>query len=371
MATLQNIIQRAEALKEETALNSISPDRAGGIMYDTLIYINQMQLQESNPLLISKIYASVAAMEADSAPVSDLTGKPLVAGQVVCIVTGDPDDPDEGVIYRYDGTTEGTSSWTAVGRIGSDPYLEGYLFMGIATPSTDPDIPAQKVFYIATTPGTYTYLGGLVVNDGEVAILKFDTSWHKEVTGIPMVSVSSKTIELGLSQIPLWESDKDYVIGNQVNNNNHYYRCTTAHTSGISFDATKWTEITNFIGRGTPLADINVGGTSTPIVSNSVIHLSNWGEGQITCPPGEFLYYAKNYRLVLYNDNGIYKTVPYIKGCLYEYQNKYYYWDGANLTPVIPLVIPNVSFISPNDNYVGETDINSAILNNRCYCFSG
>ena len=118
METLQDIIQRAEALKEETALNSISPDRAGSIMYDTLIYINQMQLQASNPLLISKIYASVAAMEADSAPVSDLTGKPLVAGQVVCIVTSDTSSADYGVIYRYDGTTDGVSSWTAVGEMG-------------------------------------------------------------------------------------------------------------------------------------------------------------------------------------------------------------------------------------------------------------
>lgn len=116
MATLQDIIQRAEALKEETALNSISPDRAGGIMYDTLIYINQMQLQESNPLLISKIYASVAAMEADSAPVSDLTGKPLVAGQVVVIASS---DTDNGVVYRYNGITGGASSWTAVGKIGN------------------------------------------------------------------------------------------------------------------------------------------------------------------------------------------------------------------------------------------------------------
>ena len=119
MATLQDIIQRAEALKEETALNSISPDRAGGIMYDTLIYINQMQLQGATPLLISKIYASVAAMEADSAPVSDLTGQPLRPGQVVVIATGDPDDPDEGVVYRYDGTEGGASSWTAVGKIGN------------------------------------------------------------------------------------------------------------------------------------------------------------------------------------------------------------------------------------------------------------
>ena len=62
----------------------------------------------------------------------------------------------------------------------------GYQFMGVATP-TNPgsaQTPDYKCFYLATTPGTYTYLGGLVVADGEVAILKWDTSWTKEVTDI-------------------------------------------------------------------------------------------------------------------------------------------------------------------------------------------
>lgn len=62
----------------------------------------------------------------------------------------------------------------------------GYQFIGVATP-TNPgsaQTPDYKCFYLATTPGTYTYLGGLVVADGEVALLKYDTSWTKEVTGI-------------------------------------------------------------------------------------------------------------------------------------------------------------------------------------------
>ena len=62
----------------------------------------------------------------------------------------------------------------------------GYQFMGVATP-TNPgtaQTPDYKCFYLATTPGTYTNLGGLVVADGEVAILKYDTSWTKGATGI-------------------------------------------------------------------------------------------------------------------------------------------------------------------------------------------
>jgi lysophospholipase L1-like esterase len=62
----------------------------------------------------------------------------------------------------------------------------GYQFIGVATP-TNPgsaQTPDYKCFYLATTPGTYTYLGGLVVSDGEVALLKWDTAWTKEVTVI-------------------------------------------------------------------------------------------------------------------------------------------------------------------------------------------
>ena len=62
----------------------------------------------------------------------------------------------------------------------------GYQFIGVATPTTPGTAqnPDYKCFYLATTPGTYTNLGGLVVTDGEVALLKYDSSWHKDVTGI-------------------------------------------------------------------------------------------------------------------------------------------------------------------------------------------
>jgi len=180
-------MNRARSLRNETAINSISPERAGGIMYDTLAYINEMQLQDANPLLLSKIYDSVAEMEADPAPVSDLDGSALLPGQLVCIVTGDPDDPEDGLVYRYDGTEDETSSWTAVGRIGSAPYLDGFLYMGkaVLTPTpTDPGAPTQKVFYEASEPGTYGNFGNLVVNEGEVVYFKFDgDAWSKDVTG--------------------------------------------------------------------------------------------------------------------------------------------------------------------------------------------
>lgn len=179
---------RAQSLRQETALNSITPERAGGIMYDMAALFNQQQLQGTNPLLISKIYASIEAMEADDSPVSDITGEALKPGQIVVISSAQPDEPDEGLVYRFNGIVEEVSSWTCVGKIGSSPYLEGYQFMGkaVLTPTpTDPGVPTQKVFYQATEPGTYTNFGGIIVADGEVVNLKWDgTAWSKDVTGL-------------------------------------------------------------------------------------------------------------------------------------------------------------------------------------------
>ena len=83
-------------------------------MYDTLLAMNELWLQQGAALVISKIYASVAAMEADTAPVSDLTGKPLRPGQIVVIASS---DSDNGSVYRYNATD--SPSWSLVGNIGN------------------------------------------------------------------------------------------------------------------------------------------------------------------------------------------------------------------------------------------------------------
>ena len=114
MANINEILARAAALRDETALNSISPERAGGIMYDTLMALNELWLQQGAALVISKIYASVDAMEADTAPVSDISGKPLRSGQIVVIAS---EDEDNGSVYRYNGTD--SPSWSLVGNIGN------------------------------------------------------------------------------------------------------------------------------------------------------------------------------------------------------------------------------------------------------------
>lgn len=207
MANILDILTRAQALRQETALNSITPDRAGGIMYDTLILINQMQL-EGGSLLISKVYSSVAAMEADTTPTSDLTGRALRPGQLAVIVPSSSSSSDMGSVYRYNEP----GSWTLCGKIGGLPLdtapiqgssngitsgavytalsalrNEGYKYMGIATPGsggTAPGTPNQPVFYIAG-PGSYPNFGSITVAAGYLGFIKYSGgSWSVESVAV-------------------------------------------------------------------------------------------------------------------------------------------------------------------------------------------
>lgn len=203
MPNIIDILARALSLRQETALNSITPNRAGGIMYDTLLVLNQMQL-EGGSLLISKVYASVSAMEADTTPTSDLTGRALKPGQLVVIVTSDSSSSDMGSEYRFNGP----GSWTYVGKVGGLPLdtvptqsstkgitsggvytalaaikAEGYKYMGLATPGsggTAPGTPNQPVFYIAG-PGSYPNFGSITVASGYLGFIKYSGgSWTVE-----------------------------------------------------------------------------------------------------------------------------------------------------------------------------------------------
>ena len=79
----------------------------------------------------------------------------------------------------------------------------GYQYMGVAIPSTNPGTPDAKVCYVAATPGTYTNFKNssnvaLQVADGEVAILKYNGSWAKDVTG---AATKAQLDQLGQSKI--------------------------------------------------------------------------------------------------------------------------------------------------------------------------
>lgn len=73
---------------------------------------------------------------------------------------------------------------SSVAEVVDNIVNAGYVFAGVATPSTDPGTPNAKVFYIANGKGTYTNFGGVSVTEDDVVVLKYDTAWSKVATGI-------------------------------------------------------------------------------------------------------------------------------------------------------------------------------------------
>ena len=64
---------------------------------------------------------------------------------------------------------------------------DGYQFIGVATPSTNPGTPDQKVFYIASQSGTYSNFGGVEVSFQEIKILYYNGSWNNSTLSINAV----------------------------------------------------------------------------------------------------------------------------------------------------------------------------------------
>lgn len=56
---------------------------------------------------------------------------------------------------------------------------DGYQFIGVATPSTNPGKPDDRVFYLAFEPGTYRNFDGAIVSGNKIAALYYNGEWNK------------------------------------------------------------------------------------------------------------------------------------------------------------------------------------------------
>ena len=70
-----------------------------------------------------------------------------------------------------------------------------YQMGGLVSPNDQITVGDEPVVFLATTPGTYTYFGGLVVADGEVALLVWSgTAWSKQT---PDIATRTEVSQLG------------------------------------------------------------------------------------------------------------------------------------------------------------------------------
>lgn len=93
---------------------------------------------------------------------------------------------------------------------------DGYQFMGIATLTTNPGTPDANVFYLASTAGTYTNFGGLALEDGEIAILKYNGSWTKNLTGAATLASVNK-IKAKIGNDIIWTPGNAYTAFGALN----------------------------------------------------------------------------------------------------------------------------------------------------------
>lgn len=91
-------------------------------------------------------------------------------------------DPHEDVIV--DSAMSDNSENLVQNKVIKAYVDAGYLYAGVVNKDSDAPTATGKVFVIASTAGTYTNFDNIVVNEGEVAILKYDTGWTKENTNI-------------------------------------------------------------------------------------------------------------------------------------------------------------------------------------------
>ena len=85
----------------------------------------------------------------------------------------------------YDNNVSGLTAINVKGALDelTTRLKDEFSYKGIATPTTNPGTPDGNVFYIAGE-GTYTNFSNLVIEAGQLGILKWDGSWHKEVLEI-------------------------------------------------------------------------------------------------------------------------------------------------------------------------------------------
>ena len=105
----------------------------------------------------------------------------------------------------------------------------GYQFRGAAAPGdAGPGNIDQRVFYIASTPGTYSGFGGITLAANEVALLKWDSVWSKETLDIPsktqiMARLAAQDAQIAVQNGRLDGQDEEIAdfeeaVQNQVDN---------------------------------------------------------------------------------------------------------------------------------------------------------
>lgn len=124
-----------------------------------------------------------------------------------------------------------------------------YQFVGVANPTTNPGTPDQNVFYIAATSGQYANFNAISLNDGEVAVLKYNGTWVKETADIASFSQLDK-----LEQVV---TGKEQTIVGATGSYSLYYRMYAGKTYVITNNSSANASVRSFDSSLTLTDDFN------------------------------------------------------------------------------------------------------------------
>ena len=92
----------------------------------------------------------------------------------------------------------------------------GYIYKGVATPSTNPGTPTERVAYLASEPGTYTNFGGIVIASGLYSLTYTNGTW----TGTQMQAGSDievvQTTGQSASDVMSQKAVTDSLVGSAI-----------------------------------------------------------------------------------------------------------------------------------------------------------
>lgn len=266
---------------------------------------------------------------------------------------------------------------------------DGYQFVDVATPATTPGTPDQNVFYIGG-PGTYSNMGGTVVNSGEIGIFRYNGSWsNKKLTvGKDYDNQLDKKVDKNPITNLVDKNDKDvkrgyYLDGNVLRQGSAYDTTgfvpvdgnttySDAFESGTMRFVSYYDENKNYISNTQ-----NVTSFSTPqncAYVRITYYASNWDyialakgaerksyeeynpiSGYLPVPAERMLikltgfgnygpsagvtqngdcFYDTNLKQIRQATNlasNRYRVIPFYPGAIYTYNGNFYIWNGTDL----------------------------------------
>lgn len=188
---------------------------------------------------------------------------------------------------------------------------DGYLFRGVAIPSTNPGTPDQNVAYLAITEGTYTHMGGLSVTDGELSVFSYNGAWSK----IPLALVPTKTSQL--------DNDLRFVtseeMGESLSSKQDTIQDLSEIRSGAALGATAYQKPS----AGIPSSDMTTAVQNSLELANSSVQAEPIGSIIPPVNPSEFATKEEVSQLQqeVYGSNEEITEVSYISHALLSYES--------------------------------------------------